>query len=86
MVEFGVFRGRVLVDLEAGEEGLCGEVVAIVVDGSGGMDGGEEGVRVLRIEKSGGGYVGAGEMRECVRLAGGRWREWRDAILGAVGD
>ena len=67
----------VLADVDGFEEGLCREVVTVVVDG---VD--EEGkVQVARVEKSGGGFVGAKEMRRLVEVAGRRWREW----MGVMG-
>ena len=67
----------VLADPDGFEEGLCEEGVTVVVDGE---DGGEG--KVLRLEKSGGVVVGVREMRELVRLAEWRWKEWRDVIVG----
>ena len=68
----------VLADPDDFEEGLCAEGVTVVVDERKGA------MKVLRIEKGGGGFAGVTEMEECVRLAGERWREWKD-VLGALG-
>ncbi|KAF2839853.1 ribosomal protein S5 domain 2-like protein [Patellaria atrata CBS 101060] len=79
---FAVFEGRegegvwVLADPDAGEEGLCRELVTVVVD----LDDGRTVVR--RVEKRGGGIVGRGEMRELVSLAEGRWRGFREVVGG----
>ncbi|MCJ1396419.1 hypothetical protein MMC18_009309 [Xylographa bjoerkii] len=62
----------ILADPDDFEEGLCAETVTVVVDG-------EEG-RVLRVEKSGGGVVGVGEMRACAEMVRGRGREWLDVL------
>ncbi|KAI9817528.1 MAG: hypothetical protein M1827_001138 [Pycnora praestabilis] len=67
-----------LADPDTFEEGLCREVISVVVD----FEGCKEG-RVLRIEKSGGGVIGKAEMREIVDMAGERWKEWRK-VLGSV--
>ena len=45
------------------------------------MDEGEK-VKMVKIEKSGGGVIGVKEMRELVGLAEGRWREWRKVFAG----
>ncbi|KAF2810211.1 ribosomal protein S5 domain 2-like protein [Mytilinidion resinicola] len=63
-------KAWVLSDPDAFEEGLCKEVVTVVVDGSGGKR------RVRRIEKKGGGVVGREVMKGLVRRADERWREW----------
>lgn len=68
----------ILVDMDGFEEGVCREGGTVVVKC--GWDGSLE---VVRIEKVGGGGIGCGELRELVRLAGERWREW-DAVLGRL--
>lgn len=80
--ERGVGKGRkkgkrawILADPDAFEEGLCGEMVTLVVDVVGGR------TKILRIEKAGGGVVGGGEMRGLVGVAEERWREW-EGVLG----
>ncbi|TKX21408.1 3' exoribonuclease family protein [Elsinoe australis] len=82
---FGVFsteskiRGEggqewVLADCDAFEEGVCRETITVVV--------GEEG-EVRRVEKSGGGKVGMGRMREVVGEARKRAEEWRRVVVEA---
>ena len=66
----------VLADPDAGEEDICEEGVCVVVDGGGGA----EGLKVLKIEKNGGGFVGVEEMRTCIDLAGERWSEWKKCL------
>ncbi|EON68753.1 hypothetical protein W97_08011 [Coniosporium apollinis CBS 100218] len=68
-----------LVDLDAFEEGLCREVVTVVVDCSGGGNG-----RIHRVEKNGGGAVGMGRMRHVVRSGEESWRNWAE-VLGELG-
>ncbi|KAJ9666770.1 hypothetical protein H2201_003174 [Coniosporium apollinis] len=68
----------VLVDLDAFEEGLCREVVTVVVDCSGGGRG-----KIRRVEKNGGVAVGMARMREIVRSAEERWRDWSE-VLGQL--
>ena len=67
----------ILADPDDFEEGLCEEGVTVAVDGEDEVQG-----RVLRLEKSGGAVVGVRERRELVRLAGRRWREWREVLGG----
>ncbi|KAF2848785.1 hypothetical protein T440DRAFT_453695 [Plenodomus tracheiphilus IPT5] len=89
---FAVFEGRreradgeegvrdwVLSDPDAFEEGVCKEVVCVVVDGG---EGGKGDVVIRRVEKSGGGVVGREEMRGLVERAGKRWREVRGLLDG----
>jgi len=49
--------------------------VTVVVDCSNGQE-----ARVLKLEKSGGGAVGIKQMKQLVRRAEARWKEW-DAVL-----
>ncbi|KAI9701243.1 MAG: hypothetical protein M1836_001912 [Candelina mexicana] len=67
----------ILADPDTFEEELCRESVSIVVQCS---DDGE--VRIKKIEKSGGGFIGKEEMRALVAMAGERWREWHKLIGG----
>ena len=71
-------KAWVLADPDDFEEALCGEGVTVVVDERNGA------AKMLRIEKGGGEFVGVKEVRECVRLAGERWREWK-RVLEATG-
>ena len=76
-LSWGVFEGRVLVDLDGMEEECCAEKGCVVVD----VDEDEErAVVVVRVEKWGGGVVGAKEVVEAVKLAGARWTEWRKVL------
>ena len=63
-------KAWILADPDAFEESLCQEEVTVVVDVQ------EEGTKVLRLEKSGGGSVGVKEMKELVDIAETRWKEW----------
>lgn len=74
-------KSWILADMDGFEASCCGEEVTVVVREREGERGTME---VLRIEKGGGGVVGKGEMREVVRLAGERWREWREVVEGAL--
>lgn len=65
-----------LVDMDGFEEGVCKESGTMVVKGKR-----KETLEIIRIEKSGGGGVGHGDIRELVRLARERWNEW-DYVLG----
>ena len=56
----------ILADPDAFEEGLCEEVVTLLVREEEGQ------MRMLGMEKQGGGVVGLEEMRELVKLAGER--------------
>lgn len=66
-----------LADPDAFEEGLCAEGVTVVVDRS---DGGE--VKIVKIEKSGGGALGIGEMQAAVEVAARRWEEVSNILRG----
>ncbi|KAI1755954.1 exosome complex exonuclease RRP43 [Xylaria castorea] len=66
----------ILVDPDRFEESLCDETVTVVVDRSGGDDD----TKILGISKSGGTIVGAEVMRRFVKVAEGRWREFKDAF------
>lgn len=68
-------RAWVLADPDDFEDALCRETVTVTVDGSGGK------MKILRIEKTGGSVVGAGEMRGLVAAAAERWKEWA-TVLG----
>ncbi|KAI9838997.1 MAG: hypothetical protein M1819_004205 [Sarea resinae] len=72
----------ILADPDAFEEGLCKESVTVVVDCSGSSSTAES--KILRIEKSGGGVVGPEEMRQAVKMAEGRWAQWK-GVLANVG-
>jgi len=68
-------RAWLLADPDGFEGALCQEVVTVVVDCSNGQE-----ARVLKLEKSGGGAVGIKQMKQLVRRAEARWKEW-DAVL-----
>lgn len=85
-LSYGVFTPRdtgkkgekwVLVDMDGFEEGVCEEIGTVVVRNR------VSETEVLRLEKSGGGGAGMGEMKEIVRLATERCREWGD-ILNSI--
>jgi exosome complex component RRP43 len=69
-----------LADPDMFEEGLCDELVTIVVDYQ--TYGGEtpDSPKILRIEKRGGGVVGKVEIRDMLDHAGRRWLEWRSLL------
>ncbi|ETN40212.1 uncharacterized protein HMPREF1541_04488 [Cyphellophora europaea CBS 101466] len=71
----------VLVDLGAMEEEACAERGCVVVDLS--EEDGE--VQLVRVEKSGGGVAGVREVQSVVKVAEGRWREWRKLLGEACG-
>ena len=59
----------ILVDPDTFEEGLCDEVVTVVVD----CDGGK--TKMLGITKAGGTFIGKDEMKQIIGLAETRWRQ-----------
>lgn len=87
----------ILADPDTFEEGLCDEVVAVVVDCSGegsrctqspqgkGQSRGikKSKTRILGISKSGGTGIGRNEMRELIAMAEKRWVEWEE-VLGST--
>jgi exosome complex component RRP43 len=66
-LSFGIFEGKLLVDLDTMEEECCEEKGSVTVDET----------TILRIEKSGGGAMGGKEMVEVLGLAQNRWTEWK---------
>lgn len=68
-------KARILADPDDFEESLCEEEITVVVKCVEGT------FKVLRIEKSGGGFVGVGEMKELVKAAEGRWKEWKQVLV-----
>jgi exosome complex component RRP43 len=71
----------VLVDPSQLEEDLCDEEVLAVVDCS---EVKTRGPRIRWLEKAGGGAVQGKEMRDVVKLAVERWREWSKLVDEAV--
>jgi len=63
------------------EEGLCEEVIEVVVDSSNV----KRGTRIRRIEKTGGGYVDRAILKDIINLAVGRWGEW-NGVLEEIGE
>lgn len=63
----------ILADPDAFEESLCSERICVVVD----KDRSRQRVKILRLEKNGGFFVGKAEMKELVELSASRWEEWR---------
>ena len=72
----------VLADPSQVEEDLCDEEALVVVDCA---EAATKGPRIRWIEKAGGGAVQGREMRDVVKLAVERWREWSAVVDGAVG-
>ncbi|KAI9875108.1 MAG: hypothetical protein M1830_008872 [Pleopsidium flavum] len=68
-------RAWILADPDTFEEGLCRESVSVVVDCTSSHT-----VKIVKIEKDGGGIVGLKEMREVVEMAGERWRQWQKVV------
>jgi len=69
----------VLCDPDAFEEGCCRERGCLIVD----LD--RKGrVVVLKMEKNGGGSLGRSGLRELVKKAGERWREWQQVLIREV--
>jgi exosome complex component RRP43 len=71
-------RRWILADPDAFEESLCQERACVVVD-----VGVQGQVKVLKLEKNGGFYVGKEEMKELVGLAAERWGEWKPLLEGS---
>ena len=67
-----------LIDLEGIEEECCADTGCVVVDCSRG----EGATELLRVEKSGGGFVGLEEIQTLVKVAKGRWKEWTALLNG----
>ncbi|KAL8892226.1 MAG: hypothetical protein Q9215_000860 [Flavoplaca cf. flavocitrina] len=72
----------ILCDIDGFEEGCCEEEVTVVVREKQEAQG--HGMEILRIEKSGGGFVGRKELREIVALAYERWKVLKGVIEGNV--
>lgn len=68
----------ILVDPDRFEEGLCDEVVTVIVDCS--ARGDREETKILGISKSGGTTVGPEVIRRLVKVAEARWQAFRDAF------
>ncbi|WEW56747.1 hypothetical protein PRK78_002198 [Emydomyces testavorans] len=75
----GVKKRWILADPDAFEESLCQERVCIVVDKEAERP---DRTKILRMEKTGGFYVGKHEIKELVKLASGRWDEWQRLLEG----
>ncbi|KAL8917436.1 MAG: hypothetical protein Q9208_007930 [Pyrenodesmia sp. 3 TL-2023] len=73
-------RSWVLADVDGFEQSCCDEEVTLVVRDLNRVRIKRKGVEVLRIEKSGGGAVGKGEMKELVELTDTRLDEWTALI------
>ncbi|KAK2852133.1 hypothetical protein FQN49_005340 [Arthroderma sp. PD_2] len=69
----GSYDKWVLADPDAFEESLCPERVCVVVDN----DPSSQHVKIIRLQKNGGFYVGKEEMKDIVNLATARWKEWK---------
>ena len=68
----------ILADPDAFEESLCQERALVFVDKDG-----QGRVKVLRLKKNGGFYIGKDEMRGLVDLAVERWEEWKALLEGS---
>lgn len=64
-------KSWMLADPDTFEEELCNEVVTVVLDCAAGNR-----TRILKLEKSGGIIIDVEMMREAVKLAEGRWKDW----------
>ena len=69
----------VLADPDAFEEALCEESITVVLN-AGAEKSDKKHVRILRLEKTGGGAVGNDGMAEVVAVAARRCLEWQDAF------
>lgn len=63
----------VLADPDGFEEDVCKESLTIVVNGKGG---------ILKIEKSGGAFLGREAMKRCGHIAEQRWKAWNEVLSG----
>ncbi|KAL9085905.1 MAG: hypothetical protein Q9165_007388 [Trypethelium subeluteriae] len=63
-----------LADMDAFEEELCQEQITVVLDCSTGK------TKILKVEKNGGNFVDIEEMKRAIRLAEGRWIEWKNHL------
>lgn len=68
----------ILADPDAFEESLCQERVCLVVDNAKTPDN----MKILKLEKTGGFYIGKDELRQLAGLASRRWEEWRGLLEG----
>ena len=69
-------KSYILADPDTLEESLCKETLTIMVDyDTAGV------AKIKGIEKVGGGIIGREEMKECMKLAVGRWAEWNDILM-----
>ncbi len=71
----GARQKWLLVDMDGFEEGVCREGGTVVVKGRR-----KEMLEIVRIEKSGGGAIGPGDIIELVRLATEKWAEWDNVL------
>ena len=75
-----------LVDPDDFEESCCEEAGVVVVDYDYDYQDGiaqqqrEDGERIIRVEKSGGGSFGVGELKTVLDTARQRWVEWKDLL------
>ncbi len=70
----------ILADPDAFEEELCAETVTVTVDES--ADGATP--KILKLEKAGGGVVSKEHLRDIVRLAQERWRQWQQVLHAEI--
>jgi exosome complex component RRP43 len=78
----------ILVDADGFEEGLCDEGGCVVVDydSSIATKGRPRGLKIVKLEKNGGGVVGAKELRMLMEVAERRRSEWIDVLARAAKD
>ncbi|KAL1955595.1 hypothetical protein VTO42DRAFT_8398 [Malbranchea cinnamomea] len=69
----------ILADPDAFEESLCQERACVVLDKDA-----QGRVKLLRLEKNGGFYLGKEELKEIVDLAAERWEEWKPLLEASV--
>ncbi|KAI9887569.1 MAG: hypothetical protein M1823_000660 [Watsoniomyces obsoletus] len=62
----------ILTDPDAFEEELCLESITITID----VQMGTKGLKIVKVEKAGGGVVGKENLRDLVRVAQDRWMQW----------
>lgn len=77
----GSEKNWVLAEPDEFEEGLCEEVLEVVVDCSDV----KRGTRIRRVEKTGGRYVDQAVLKDIINLAVVRWGEW-NGVLEEIGD
>ncbi|KAI9841242.1 MAG: hypothetical protein M1837_000907 [Sclerophora amabilis] len=75
----------ILADPDDFEEEVCKESVVIALDCSKQSSVTQLEPKIFKLDKSGGVFVGKEQMRELVRLAVQRWKEWHELLGGMIG-